>query len=109
MRNWKVGLGVFVAILVLAGGLSGCKQRAEEPAKGRPATEAPPPEPLVVNAACPMMGTVIDPANVPDSLIREFEGKKVGFCCAGCPVAWDKLSDEDKRRKLAGVEASKPG
>jgi len=48
-----------------------------------------------------MMGTKIDPAKVPESLTRTYNGKKVAFCCAGCPVAWDKLSDADKTAKLA--------
>lgn len=54
----------------------------------------------VVNESCPMTGEKIDPANVPDNLIREFHGKKVGFCCGGCPGKWDKLSDEEKEAKL---------
>ncbi len=59
-----------------------------------------PPPAGVVNAVCPIMGNKIDPAKVPDSLIREYKGQKVGFCCAGCPVAWDKLSDAEKDAKL---------
>ena len=56
-----------------------------------------------VNNVCPIMGTKIDPAKVPENLTRTWKGQKVGFCCAGCPVTWDKLSDTDKDAKLAKV------
>ena len=55
----------------------------------------------VVNAKCPIMGSTIDPAAVPANLVAEFDGQKIGFCCAGCPEAWDKLSDAEKTAKLA--------
>lgn len=54
----------------------------------------------VVNTRCPIMGSKIDPAKVPAALTREFKGRKVGFCCGGCPVAWDKLTDAEKQAKL---------
>jgi hypothetical protein len=54
----------------------------------------------VANMRCPIRGTKIDPKAVPASLTRTFDGKKVGFCCPGCPAAWDKLSDEQKAAKL---------
>ena len=54
----------------------------------------------VVNAKCPITGTAIDPAKVPSELTRIYKGRKVGFCCASCPPAWDKLSDADKDAKL---------
>jgi hypothetical protein len=54
----------------------------------------------IVNTVCPIMGTKIDPDKVPAKLTRRFQGKTVGFCCAGCPAAWDKLSDEAKTEKL---------
>ncbi len=53
-----------------------------------------------VNARCPMLGSRIDPDKVPDHLKRRFEGKTIGFCCGGCPQAWDKLTDEERREKL---------
>ena len=34
------------------------------------------------------------------NLVRDYEGQKVAFCCAGCPAAWDQLSDADKQAKL---------
>ena len=50
----------------------------------------------------------IDPAKVPAELQRKHRGKLVGLCCAGCPVAWDKLSDEEKDAKLLAVTPSAP-
>ena len=54
----------------------------------------------VVNKRCPIMGTKIDPAEVPEKLTREFKDKKVGFCCPGCPAKWDRLSEEEKEKKI---------
>jgi hypothetical protein len=94
-----------VATMVLAGvslfALAGCTKEKSTP--GRPHTRAASttvPAGEVVNARCPILGNKLDRADVPDSLVRMFEGKKVGFCCAGCPEQWDKLSDTDKAKKL---------
>ena len=54
----------------------------------------------IVNARCPIMGTPLHPTKVPANLIRTYKGRKVGFCCAGCPAAWDKLTDKEKAAKL---------
>jgi hypothetical protein len=60
-------------------------------------------EPKVVNTKCPIMGGKVDPYTVADNLTREFEGKKIGFCCAGCPGKWDQLTTAEKEQKLAAV------
>ena len=60
----------------------------------------------VVNARCPIMGNALDKDKVPARLTRMFEGQRVGFCCAGCPVAWDKLPDDEKRDKLSKAMAA---
>jgi hypothetical protein len=50
----------------------------------------------VVNTKCPVVPShTLDP-----NVTREFQGKKVAFCCAGCIPAWDKLSDADKAAAL---------
>jgi len=54
----------------------------------------------IVNDLCPIMGTKLDHSKVPASLTRTYNGKKIGFCCAGCPSAWDNLSDQQKQEKL---------
>jgi hypothetical protein len=53
------------------------------------------------NSKCPIMGSPIKADAVPASLVREFDGQKVAFCCGGCPRAWDKLTAEEKKAKLA--------
>ena len=60
-------------------------------------------QPKVVNSTCPIMGGKVDRYSVPDNLTRQFEGKNVGFCCANCPAAWDKLSKADKEAKLKAI------
>jgi len=54
----------------------------------------------VVNATCPIMGTTLDPENVPAELTRVRKGRTVGFCCPECLAAWDKLTDAEKGAKL---------
>ena len=61
--------------------------------------------PTFVNAVCPLMGSPIKPEKVTASLTREYKGQKVGFCCGGCPEAWDKLTDAQKEAKLAKAKA----
>lgn len=59
----------------------------------------------VINTKCPIMGGKVNPAKVAANLVRTFGGKKVGFCCAGCPAKWDKLASAEKTElmaKLAG-------
>lgn len=60
----------------------------------------------VVNARCPITGEKIDSTKVAADLVTTYKGQKIGFCCAMCPPAWDKLSDADKDKKLA--DAMKP-
>ena len=55
------------------------------------------------NAKCPITGKSIERMNCPKEFTRMYEGKKVGFCCAECPKAWDKLTDKEKDAKLKDV------
>jgi len=57
----------------------------------------------VVNKTCPIMGSKIDPDNVPANLTRVYKDQTVGFCCTMCPPQWDKLSDAEKSTKLAAA------
>ena len=61
--------------------------------------------PKFVNVRCPIMGSAIRPDKVTAALTRTLNGRKVAFCCGGCPGAWDKLSDADKEAKLAKSKA----
>ena len=94
-----------VAIVLVAsafGALTvGCK---DDKAPQTPAAGAT----VFANTNCPIMGTAINPAKVPASLIREYKGQKVAFCCASCPPAWDALTDEQKDAKLAAASPKKP-
>ena len=106
------GLGMLLATNAGAGGPNSCCPGMYAPAQPRgccPGDKAPAaPDPKAaagtVNDRCPIMGGKIDPANVPDALTRQFKGQKVGFCCGGCPAAWDKLTDAQKEAKLDKVK-----
>lgn len=52
------------------------------------------------NTTCPIMGGSFDPAHMSADNLREWKGQKIGFCCSGCPEAWDKLTDAEKQAKL---------
>ena len=61
-------------------------------------------KPKFANNRCPIMGSPINPTKVKENLIRDFDGQKVAFCCAGCPAQWDKLTKSQKGYKLAKVK-----
>ncbi len=67
--------------------------------------------PSFVNDRCPILGTPIDATKVTAALTRMHEGRKVAFCCAGCPQTWDRLANSEKAAKLASVMAqpARPG
>jgi hypothetical protein len=52
------------------------------------------------NTKCPIMGSSINPSKVTEGLTRVYKGKKIAFCCGGCPAQWDKLTDAQKDAKL---------
>jgi hypothetical protein len=62
----------------------------------------------IVNVRCPITGNKIDPDDVPANLTRVWNGQKIGFCCGGCPPAWDKLDDAHKQAKLDAAKAKTP-
>lgn len=100
-------IGMAIVGLVFLGGAIGCsKGSGDSGTQAVTTTSASTSQSSpFVNARCPIMGSAIDPAHVPDSLTREYKGQKVAFCCAMCPPAWDKLSDADKDKKLEAVKA----
>ena len=94
-----VTVAIVCSLAILA---AGCKDEAEDASQVKaPAAAAAAAK--FVNVRCPIMDNPIDPAKVPASLVRVHDGKKVAFCCAGCPGTWDKLSKADKDAKLAKV------
>jgi len=66
------------------------------------------PAPPFVNTRCPIMGGTIDPARVGDDLVRTWKGRRIAFCCAGCPALWDDLPEADKQAKLDAVTPPEP-
>jgi len=61
-------------------------------------------KPQFANNRCPIMNSPIKTEKVTKNLIRDYKGQKIAFCCAGCPAAWDKLSNVQKQAKLAKVK-----
>lgn len=90
---WKLAAPV---VLAVAFALGGCSNSDATPDR----TSTAPAKSPYVNTRCPIMDSPIEPAKVKPSLVREYKGQKVAFCCAGCPATWDKLSDSEKQAKL---------
>jgi hypothetical protein len=59
---------------------------------------------VFANTKCPIMGTPIDPAKVPESLTRTYKDQKIAFCCPMCLPQWDKLTDAQKDTKLQAAK-----
>ena len=104
LTGTALGIVVVGSLALLAILVVGCGKEADKPAEDATTAQE---TVEFVNVRCPIMDTPIDLAKVPESLIREHKGKKVAFCCTGCPVAWDKLSDAEKDAKLAKVTRPK--
>jgi hypothetical protein len=47
------------------------------------------------------MGNQIEPKEVDASLVKNFNGKKVAFCCPPCLEEWDELTDAEKTERLS--------
>lgn len=52
-----------------------------------------------VNDNCPIMGGEVSE----DAPTVQWNGKTIGFCCAGCDQKFMALSDEEKSEKLAAA------
>lgn len=78
------------AIVLTVAGLCGCANNGNSESDANAA---------VINPNCPVRtGSSVSPG-----VTTEWDGKTVGFCCAGCRSAWEKKSDEEKRASLANV------
>jgi hypothetical protein len=94
-----------IAALMLLGIAAVVIGQATRPADTKPSTTTQATqttqEGKIVNVRCPILeGSTVDPNKTPESLTRMFKGQKVGFCCAGCVAAWDKLTDAERQAKL---------
>lgn len=77
-----------------AAAISGCSEAPIEVSNSAGAAE-------IVNSVCPIMGNAVEAKDLDASLIKDWNGKKVGFCCPPCLEEWDELSDSEKADKIA--------
>jgi hypothetical protein len=59
----------------------------------------------LANTKCPVMGNPVAAEETPPELIREWNGKKVGFCCPPCLEDWAEMTDAERAEKLANPPA----
>ncbi len=105
MRTWTLGRFVSLSMIVIALIFAGCNDAHDHGSNDGHHTDETAVEDTVqtsgiINSTCPIMKSKIDPTKVPESLTRKWKGQTVGFCCAGCPAAWDKLNETEKDKKL---------
>jgi len=89
----KIGRFSGVLGLAVAAAVSGCEQ-APEAAVTAAAID-------LANTKCPIMGNPVKAADLAPELIREWNGKKVGFCCPPCLEDWAEMTDAQRADKLA--------
>ncbi|MFM7059303.1 MAG: hypothetical protein ACKO2P_20505 [Planctomycetota bacterium] len=87
-------LGLVILLSLL--GFTGCEQAPETVATT--AIE-------LANTKCPVMGNPVKPDATPPELIREWNGRKVGFCCPPCLDDWAEMTDAERADKLANPPA----
>ncbi|MHC4624061.1 MAG: YHS domain-containing protein [Planctomycetota bacterium] len=81
MNSKKKRLGTAILLSLLLVGLvvlSGCKEKSESAAP--PESAAGTVAAAIEQTKCPVMGLPIN-----KSIFTEYKGKKVYFCCPGCP------------------------
>lgn len=78
---------IAVASIAVACCLGGCKSNEKAESAGAMS---------VMNTKCPYSG---GPVNA--DVCSEFNGQKVGFCCAGCKGKFDKATDAEKAKLAA--------
>ncbi|MEY3175130.1 MAG: hypothetical protein RLZZ436_3044 [Planctomycetota bacterium] len=59
----------------------------------------------LANTKCPVMGNPVNASEIAPELIREWNGKKVGFCCPPCLEDWAEMTDAERAEKLANPPA----
>ena len=55
----------------------------------------------IINTHCPIMGNPVDKAETDPTMMKDWNGKKVAFCCPPCLEEWNELSDAEKAEKIA--------
>jgi hypothetical protein len=77
-------------VIGLAAAMGGCASGAKHASSGVP-----------VNRMCPVMLEHDVPGSGAETVT--WKGKTVGFCCADCIDAWNKMSDAEKDTALAAA------
>ncbi len=88
------------AAAVVAGMLAGC-QSGSNAADESMCLERKPGTIVTVNEYC----AVVPADPVDPTVVAEWKGQKVGFCCKGCLPKWEKMSEAEKDAALAGAVA----
>jgi hypothetical protein len=57
-------------------------------------------ETLIDVKVCPMTGEAVEEEGAASSVVGKY---KVYFCCEGCKAPFDKLSNEEKDKKIASA------
>ncbi len=83
----------FFSLTALALSLAGTLAQAPLRADDAPKTDEKPTEVRV----CPMAGKAIEGDGGGNTTFKNY---KVFFCCGGCKGKFEKLSDEDKQKKI---------
>jgi hypothetical protein len=84
------GLLIFPLALIAAG----CSEAPVEVAAVSNSME-------IVNTHCPIMGSAVDRTESDPAMLKDWNGKKVAFCCPPCLEEWDELTDAEKAEKIA--------
>ncbi len=91
---------LLASMAVLTLGLAACANSKTATADSTNTTKAAANASMgVVNARCPMRPD----CETPPTVVNEWNGKQVGFCCKGCIASWNKLDDATKAERLSKV------
>jgi len=88
---------VIVSVIAATALLSACANKQSKEEYEQQCLEVKPGEIQSVNTMCVMVPThPVDPGTT----CADFNGKKIGFCCAGCIGKWEALNTEQKQAAL---------
>jgi hypothetical protein len=80
--------------------IMGCSESGDSVVSNNPETTGAAPSPYV-NSVCPIMGNEIEVDKVAAESTRDWNGKKVAFCCPPCLEEWDDMTEEEKTKAIA--------
>jgi hypothetical protein len=94
---WKFAVGFAAAALVLGA----CSNSKTDAGPAADTGQGNAPAITTVNSVCPYSLKAVN-ASAPT---RQYEGKTVGFCCAGCAGGWDSATDDTRATLMAKTTA----